>query len=210
MNVFTTDHPIMSPSSNGMQFSTIVFTAIALLFFVAAGFVWESARRRERICTPVLERAISFEKGFSFASSFTVAYAGHYSIMVVFPRSNGAGSTKGIEKALPIQCTIDCDGGIDIEPQSTSIYSAKEDDRILWGFHAEPGKRYNVSYLCVAARPDLDAAKPTLRIRRYAENNLRNLFAWTWIARDLALIGLLFTISPISFLARKHFRLRTK
>jgi hypothetical protein len=160
-----------------------------------------------------LERAISFEKGFSFTSSFTVAYAGYYSILAVFPRSKGAGAAEGIEKQLPVTFTVNCDGVIVAQgdsPHPDSIYSAKEDDRIMARFHAEPGKRYNISYLSAGARPDLDATKPTLRIRRYAESNLRNLFAWTWIARDIALIGLLFAVSPIGFLARKHFRHTTR
>jgi hypothetical protein len=115
MNVFTTDHPITSKPSGGMQAATVVFALIAFLLFVAAGFAWRCGWVQEHLRRPVLQQPIRFENGFSLASPFSVRYEHYYWVEVVCPRTDSNRPRlndvfSDLSMQLPIQFTITCDG----------------------------------------------------------------------------------------------------
>jgi hypothetical protein len=197
------------------KITAIGCAVIALLLFVAAGWGWHRGWVREHLCKPVLERPIRFEDGFSFASSFSVAYEGYYWIEVVCPRANSSRSQRegvfsALSRQLPVRFTITCDGvtvaeGDSLGENSTS-HSAAEDTRIITKFKGEPGKRYTLSFRTLGAIPALDATKPMVRIGClcWASDNLFDmLFYDTTLAWIIAGVGMLFAVWSCRVLMRK-------
>ncbi len=86
--------------------------------------------------------------------------------------------------------------------------SAAEDTRIMTDFKAETGKSYDLSFRTTGTLPILDATKPTLRISFpcWASSNLLDMIIPVSFARDIAMLGLLFAISPCSFLLKRFLR----
>ena len=218
MNVFTTDHPITSKPSGGLQASTVVFALIAFLLFVAAGFAWRCGWVQEHLRRPVLQKPIRFEDGFSMTSSFSVPYEYYYWVEIVCPRTDSTRPQlhdvfSALSTQLPIQFTITCDGVTVAEGDSpgekSRVASAAEDTRIIANFKGEPGKSYDLSFRTIGANPVLDATQPTVRIGSlcWADSNLFHMvFSDTRPALIIAAVGLLFAISPCSFIARRLFR----
>ncbi|MGO9245569.1 MAG: hypothetical protein ACLQDC_12475 [Verrucomicrobiia bacterium] len=218
MNVLTTDHPMTTKPSGGMQTLTIVFAVIALLLFVGAGFAWHCGWVQEHLCKPVLQKPIRFGDGFSLTSSFSVAYPHYYWVEVVCPRANSSPSqgedvASVLSRQLPVKFTIICDGVTVAEGDSpgekSRVCSAAEDTRIITDFKGEPGRCYELSFKTIGANPTLDATQPSLRISSLcsADANLYHMvFSDTTPALIIAGVGLLFAISSCSFLVRRLFR----
>jgi hypothetical protein len=218
MNVFTTDHPITSKPSGEMKASTMVFALIAFLLFVAAGFAWRCGWVQEHLRRPVLQKPIRFEDGFSLTSSFSVLYEHFYWVEIVCPRKDSNRPRlpdvfSALSTQLPIQFTITCDGVTVAEGDSpgekSTGASAVEDTRIITNFKGEPGKSYDLSFRTIGANPALNATQPSVRISSlgWADSNLFHMvFSDTRPALIIAAIGLLFAISPCSFIAQKFFR----
>jgi hypothetical protein len=206
---------------------TWVFAVIALLLFVVAGWVWHRGWVQEHLRRPVLVKPIRFEEGFSFTSSFSVAYASYYWVDVVCLRTNVSYPSQFREvveilsSELPVKFTITCDGITVAEGDSHSrggglgvairaIVSRAELWREMTAFSGEPDKRYDLSFRTVGTIPALDAAKPILRIGvlGYGKpNNLGDmLFCDTTPALFIGAVGLLFAISPCRILAGRLFR----
>jgi hypothetical protein len=214
MNVFTTDHPMTSKQSGGMPAPKIVFGVIAFV----AGFAWHCGWVQEHLRRPVLQKPIRFEDGFSLTSSFSVPYADRYWVEVVCPRTDSSRPQldevfSALSAQLPVQFTISRDGMTVAEGDSpgekSRVASAAEDTRIITNFIGEPGKSYNLSFRTVGADLILDATKPSLRISSlcWADTNLFHMvFSDTTPALIIAAVGLLFAVSPCSFIARKLFR----
>ncbi len=217
MNVFTTDHPMMSEPSGRMKTSTMVFTALALSSFVVAGLVWLLALRNERMATPVLERPIRFVEGFAFTNTFTVYFGGVYWVEVVCPRTNSTHFNPeqiftNLSNQLPVKFTIMCDGKVITEGDSTnrgSSGSAKEDARHMATFRGESGKNYELSFRNESAVPAIDASNPTLRIRLSQRLSIKNILLHLCslsLARDVGVLGLIFALSPCGFFVRRVFQ----
>jgi hypothetical protein len=218
MNVFTTEHPMTSKPPGGMQASTVAFSFIAFLLFVAAGFAWHCGWVQEHLRRPVLQKPIRFEDGFSLTSSFSVLYEHYYWVEIVCPRIDSNRSQlhdvfSALSTQLPIQFTITCDGATVAEGDSpgekTRGASAAEDTRLITSFKGEPGKSYDLSFRTIGANPVLNATQPTVRISSlcWADSNLCHMvFSDTRPALIIAAVGLLFAISPCSFIAQRLFR----
>jgi len=221
MNIFTTDHPMMSEPSCGMKTSTMVFTVMALLSLVAAGLIWLLALRNKQMATPVVEMPINFEEGFSFTNSFTVNFEGYYLVQVVCPRTtpvrfHGEDVFSALKNQLPVHVTIICGGKVVAEgdsPIRDGSFSNKEDTRRLAMFEGEPSKNYELSFRTEGAVPALDATKPTLRIRltqRVTIGNILLHLCTPSLASGIGVLGLLFALSPCSFWAQKLFTKNSK
>jgi hypothetical protein len=205
-----------------MQTSTKVFAVIALSLFVVAGWGWHGGRVREQMNKSVLEKPIRFEEGFSFTSTFTVAYANdYYWIEVVCPRTNSSRSLfeelrSTLSRQLPIKFTITCDGKTVAEGDSPGIKSitgsAAEETRIMAYFKGETGKSYILSFRTAGVIPALDATNPRVRIRcpvYFVWPIFPKIYPITMLlynTKFIAVAGLLFAISPCSFFLRKLLR----
>ena len=201
-----------------MQASTVVFALIAFLLFVAAGFAWRCGWVQEHLRRPVLQKPIRFEDGFSMTSSFFVLYQHYYWVEIVCPRTDSTRPRlhdvfSALSTQLPIQFTITCEGVTVAEGDSpgekSRVGSAAEDTRIIANFKGEPGKSYDLSFRTIGANPVLNATQPTVRISSlcWTDRNLFHMvFSDTRPAWLIAAVGLLFAISPCSFIARRLFR----
>jgi hypothetical protein len=121
--------------------------------------------------------------------------------------------------AKPVKFTITCDGKIVAEgggdtPCLGGGSSYAEQSVHMATFKAEPGQDYEISFRTTSSLPILDTTKPMLRI--YIPFWAADLFDFHyWLipisfARDVALLGLLFAISPCSFLVQKLLRHKTQ
>ena len=211
----------MSEPSYGMKTSTMAFTAMTFLAFVAAGLVWLLAMRNARMAEPVFEQPIYFEKGFSFTDTFTVAFPGVYRVEAVCPRTDLSSSSldgvfKAISKQLPVAFTIECDGKLVAEGDSPirgCRCSAKEDARRMAAFRGEAGKKYQLSFRCNGAVPALDVAQPTLRIRLSQGTTIGGLLLHLCtpsLACAIAVGGSILALSPCSFWVWRVFRREPK
>jgi hypothetical protein len=93
--------------------------------------------------------------------------------------------------------------------EKIGAYSDAEDFRIITNFKGEPGKSYDLSFRTIGANPVLNATQPSVRISAqcWADCNLFHMvFYDTRPALIIAAVGLLFAISPCSFIARRLFR----
>ncbi len=221
-----------------MKTSTKAFTVVAILLLVMAGLLWHRALRDERRAKAALEKPISFEEGFSFASSFTVPETSYYFVELVFPRDHSPAAREhdvkyrnGIGAAIvkfgdntnqpvkPIKLTITCNGMVVAEGGGDKSCiggsgSYAEQTVHMVTFKAEPGKDYEISFHATSSLPILDTTKPMLRIYIpfWAADPLD--FSYWLIpisfAHHIAILGLLFAISPCSFLAQRFFRINFK
>jgi hypothetical protein len=100
-------------------------------------------------------------------------------------------------------------GGGDI-PFDWSSGSYAEQTIHMATFKAEPGKNYEISFRTTSSLPILDTTKPTLRISipLFAADpfNFRYWLIPISFARDIAVLGLLFAISPCSFFLKRFLR----
>ena len=153
----------LQPSRMFCGFSAIVCTIIALVLFILAGSDWYYRYVWEHSYKPMLNQPISFAEGFSFTSSFTVAYAQDYSVEIVCPVSHPPRQDWGdvfdaLSRQLPIKCTITCDGTTVAEGDSPGekrmSFSPREDNtREIAAFPGMPGKRYEVFFRTVSEIP---------------------------------------------------------
>ena len=211
------ERSIMAPEVR-MKASTKVCTVVAVLLFVAAGFVWWRAQPKRRflqLClTPALEMPIRFEEGFSFTSSFTVALATNYEVEVACRRiyPNAGLFDFGIvgKHHLPIKFSVVCNGITVAQGDSPGYIggyaSQYEHTWKLADFKAQPGKSYKLSFRVVGTLPSLAATKPVVRVSvpYYIYKGLTPApFDLFTLACSIAVLGLLFAFPACIFLVRR-------
>ncbi|HEY2328726.1 MAG TPA: hypothetical protein VGI63_02805 [Verrucomicrobiae bacterium] len=217
-------------ASNLMKTSTKAFAVIALLLFVMAGLLYHRALRDERRAKPALEQAISFEEGFSFTNTFTVPETSDCFVELVFPRDHSSTSREydvkyrnaigaAMEKLANIKFIITCDGAVVAKgggdtPPICGGGSYAEQTADMARFTAEPGKNYEISFRTISSLPILDTTKPFLRISvPFWAADPFDFRYWlipiSW-ARDVAILGLIFAISPCSFLVQKIIQKKSR
>ena len=197
-----------------MKASTIVFAALSITFLPGSGLIGLLALRNERLTTPVFEKMIGYDNGFSFTNLFNVSCAGVYWVEAVCERTNVPGSTfdriasKMLDQ-LPFIFAITSDEKILAEGDSTNrggSSSNQEISRHMATFEAEPGKSYTISFRNNDEDPIFATAKPILRIKLSQRVTIGNILLHSCtflLARILAAVGLLFAISPCFFLAQR-------
>ena len=197
-----------------MKTSVKVCTVIALLLFIVAGLGWWRAQETRRfarlLASPVFEMPIRFEDGFSFTSSFTVAFATNYQVVVAFQRTNSDAIAE-ISHEIPIKFTITCNGTSVAQGDSPGMLgggsSAVEDHRTLASFNAELGKTYNISFHAVSTLSSLADTKPAVRVRvplAALKGLMIRALELTWLAIGLAVAGAVFALPACIFFLRRR------
>ena len=201
-----------SAAATGMSFSTVVFTVLAMFSFVVAGLVWQLALRNERMLTPAFDKPVRYDEGFSFTNTFTVAFTGVYWVEVVCPKTNLSGLHIELPTHIPVSQTVACDGKILAEGVSPNPDTGFYEEKVAYHtvtFSGESGKNYQVSFQNDKPIPALGETKPRLVIRlsqRVSVGNILLHCCTPSFACAISVLGLLFAISPCSFLVHRAFQ----